>query len=131
MLKRTKDHDEINSILKHDYIWPRIAGEGIDRDSFTADINDCDHHLFTEGCLFQLCRTPSGVVIHANVLPEFRHKAEEAAREALVYGFTEMGADKIHAVIPTKYGSVYGFALKFMQHKRTIDGNHHLEAIPQ
>ena len=52
---------------------------------------------------------------------------DEAAKEALRYGFEELGADEITAEIPEKYGEVYGFALKFMKDHGFVAGNHILK----
>ena len=53
-------------------------------------------------------------------------KAKEAAEQALTYGFNVLKAAKIVAKIPEKYGSVYGFAKKFMNDDGITNGEHNL-----
>ena len=123
MLKRTTDINEINSVLKHPYIWPRISDKNQNKDEFTPPLDEV-HYLLDEGVLFVLHPVDDGYKIHANVTPESREKAEEAAKEALRYGFIELQAKEISAEIPEKYGEVYGFAVKFMKDVGFADGNH-------
>jgi hypothetical protein len=126
MIKPTIDIDKINSVLKHDDIWPRIADKRQKKGDFIPPTEGITY-LFEEGVLFILHPNGDDLQIHANVVPEFRSKANQAAREALRYGFVELGYNKIVAKIPEKYGNVYGFALKFMKDVGFIDGEHLLE----
>ena len=121
---RTYDVEQINSVLKHPDIWPCIA-DGEDIDSFTPPMGN-HHYLYDEGILFILHPSGEDWTIHANVLPESRSKASEAAEFALDYGFNTLKAKKIVANIPEKYGNVYGFALKFLKDKGLVDGEHQM-----
>ena len=123
MLKRTFDINKINSVLKHEYIWPRIADKGIDIDTFTPPMEGV-HYLHDGGALIILHAVGGKYKIHVNVVPEHRGKAETLAKEALKYAFEELGAKEVIAEIPRNYGEVYGFALKFMKDVGFSDGNH-------
>lgn len=125
ILERTFDIDKINSVLKHPDIWPSVSDEGSDIETFEPPMGD-NHYLFDEGVLFILHPYDEDWEIHANVLPDYRNKAKEAAEETLEYGFIELKADRIIARIPEKYGNVYGFALKFMKDEGYIDDKHYL-----
>jgi hypothetical protein len=125
MISRTFDVDKINSVLKHPFIWPRVSSKGQNIDDWKP-VMDGVHYLFDDGVLFILHEVGESLTVHVNVIPEARQRAEAAAREAARYGFVELGAKKIIAQIPTKYGEVYGFALKFMKDDGIIDGQHHL-----
>lgn len=125
MIEPTIDIEKINSILKHPDIWPRIADKNQDKDDFVPPLENI-HYLYEEGVLFILHPVDGKLVIHANVLPESREKAEDAANTALHYGFIDLGYDEIVAQIPEKYGSVYGFALKFMKDVGFVDGEHQM-----
>lgn len=125
MLTRTFDKESINSVLKHPYIWPRVSDDKQDIDAFDPPMGD-NHYLFEEGVLFILHPEGDDVKIHANVLPEKRELAEEAAQCALKYAFEEMNASNVVALIPQKFGTVYGFALKFMKDKGMIGDDHFL-----
>lgn len=125
MLSRTSDINQINSVLKHPDIWPLISDDDDDIDSFIPPLGD-NHYLYESGVLFILHPEGDDLEIHANVLPESRGKAKAAAAEALNYGFNVLKTDRIVANIPEKYGSVYGFAKKFMNDDGIIDGNHRL-----
>ncbi len=128
MIKRTTDIGKINSVLKHDYIWPRVSDTSQSKADYVPPISDDYHYLYDEGVLFILHENEKGLNIHANVLPESRDKAEEAAKEALRYGFEDLGADEIVARIPVSYPTVYGFALKFMEDAGLSNGEHLLTA---
>lgn len=123
MIERTEDIDKINSILKHDYIWPRVSDCGQSKEDFVPPLDDA-YYLYEEGVLFILHPEGDKWEIHCNVLPDYREKAELSAKEALRYGFIDLGAEEIVANIPEKYGSVYGFGLKFMKDVGFINGNH-------
>jgi hypothetical protein len=125
MIERTTDIDKINSVLKHPYIWPRVAGDH-PIEGYTPPMEG-NHYLYDEGVLFILHDHGENLRIHANVLPEYRHKAEKAAKEALKYGFNVLKADKITAKIPKTFSSVYGFALKFMNDVGMVGNDHQLE----
>jgi hypothetical protein len=112
-LKKTTNNDEISSVLKHPDIWPRIADKDQSIDEWQPPHDDVSY-LYSEGVVFILHPEGDAVEIHANVLPDYRHKAEAAANMALEYGFNTLQANEIIAKIPKEYGSVYGFALKFM-----------------
>lgn len=126
MITPTVDIEKINSVLKHPYIWERVADKHQDKESWSPPIEGITY-LYDEGVLFILHPDDGDLTIHANVLPEFRGDAESAAKEALRYGFIDLGYNKIKAKIPEKYGSVYGFALKFMKDVGFVDGEHLLE----
>jgi hypothetical protein len=111
MLERTFDKDKINSVLKHEDIWPRIADKNQDINDFDPPMGD-NHYLFSDGILFILHPQGDNWQIHANVIKDKRGSAYQAAKESLRYGFEEIGASRIVCKIPVKYGSVYGFALK-------------------
>ena len=119
----TTDIEQINSVLKHPYIWPRVSDKSQDIDSFSPPMTDVTY-LYEEGILFILHPFEGKLRIHANVTPEYRDKAEKAANEALRYGFIDLKADEIVAVIPEKYCTVYGFALKFMKDVGFVNGEH-------
>lgn len=125
MLSRTVDIDQINSVLKHPDIWGLISDDE-DKDTFTPPMEN-NHYLFDEGILFILHPEGEDLQIHANVIPENRGNAKQAASEALRYGFEELKAVRIIAKIPLKYGNVYGFAKKFMKDLGIVDGEHFLE----
>jgi len=125
MIKPTTDIKKINSVLKHPFIWPRVSDKHQSKEEYTPPMDDV-HYLYEDGVLFILHEVGGKLEIHANVIPESREKAEEAAREALRYGFDELGAIEIIAEIPEKYGEVYGFAVKFLKDVGFYDGNHHL-----
>jgi hypothetical protein len=123
MIAPTIDIDKINSVLKHPDIWPRISEKNQDKDSYMPPMEGI-HYLYDEGVLFILHPVDDKLQIHANVLPESRDKADLAAKEALRYGFIDLGIKEIVAKIPEKYGTVYGFALKFMKDAGFVDGDH-------
>ena len=119
---RTFDADKINSVLKHESIWPLISDDE-DKDSFVPPMGD-NHYLFEEGVLFILHPLGDDLQIHANILPCHRDKSHRAAQEALVYGFSI--SDRIVAKIPIEYKNVYGFTKKFMCDDGIIDGVHQM-----
>jgi hypothetical protein len=121
MLLRTFNVDDINSVLKHPDIWPMIADT--DPEDFEPPFEG-NHYLFSEGVLFILHPNGDDLQIHANVLPDNRIDAKQAAQQALEYGFGELHANRIIAEIPVKYGNVYGFAKKFMKDLGVINGDH-------
>ena len=123
IMELTTDKDKINSVLKHPYIWPRIANNGQNIEDFDPPMEDM-HYLYGEGVLIILHPLKDKLQIHVNVIPEYRERAEEATKEAFEYGFKELGATEIVAKIPKKYGNVYGFALKFMEDVGFADGKH-------
>ena len=123
MISPTIDIDKINSVLKHPDIWPRVSDKSQSKDEFMPPMEGI-HYLFEEGILFILHPFEGKLQIHANVTPEYRDKAEKAAKEALRYGFIDLKADEIVAKIPEKYCTVYGFALKFMKDVGFANGNH-------
>ena len=123
MISPTIDIEKINSVLKHPDIWPRVSEKNQDKEDYMPPMEGI-HYLYEEGVLFILHLNDGNMQIHANVLPESRDKAMSAAKEALRYGFEELGAKEIFAKIPEKYGSVYGFGLKFMHDIGFADGNH-------
>ena len=125
-LSKTINNENINSVLKHPDIWPRIADKGQLVDEWTP-LHDDVTYLYSEGVIFILHPEDDAIEIHANVLPDYRHKAKLAADMALEYGFNTLQADKIIAKIPEEYGSVYGFALKFMNDVGFKNGEHLLE----
>jgi len=125
MIGRTVDIDKINSVLKHPDIWPNIADDDDNIDEFNPPMGDY-HYLFDEGVLCILHPDGDDWEMHVNVVQDYRAKALEAASEAFRYGFEEIGANRIVANIPVKYGNVYGFALKFMKDKGIDDGIHRL-----
>ncbi len=128
MLERTFDTEKINSVLKHEDIWPRIANEDKDIDAFDPPMGD-NHYLFADGILFILHPQGDSWQIHANVTPEKRDKAYQAAEESLEYGFKEIGASRIVCKIPVKYGNVYGFALKAGMIDKGVIDNFHILAL--
>jgi len=119
----TTDIEQINSVLKHPYIWPRVSDKTQDKDEYSPPMTDVTY-LYEEGILFILHPFEGKLQIHANVTPEYRDKAEKAAKEALRYGFINLKADEIVAIIPEKYCTVYGFALKFMKDVGFVNGEH-------
>jgi hypothetical protein len=123
LITPTIDIEKINSVLKHPDIWPRIADKNQDKDSFSPPLEGISY-LYEEGVLFILHPVDGKLQIHANVLPESRAKAELAAKEALRYGFEDLGAKEIIAKVPEKYGTVYGFAVKFMKDVGFANGKH-------
>jgi len=125
MIVITTDINKINSILKHPDIWPLISGPDDDIDSFTPPMAD-NHYLYEDGVLFILHPSGEDLEIHANVLPDSRPKANAAAAEALNYGFNVLKTGRIVANIPERYGSVYGFAKRFMNDDGIVDGEHRL-----
>ena len=125
MIERTTDIDKINSVLKHPDIWPRISDVSQSIDDFIPPMGD-NHYLYEDGVLFILHPDGDNLRIHANVLPESRGKAKEAAAQALKYGFNALKAAKIVAKIPEQYGNVYGFAKKFMKDDGITNGEHNL-----
>ena len=125
MIKRTFNIDEINSVLKHPDIWPRISDKSQDIDDYIPPMGD-NHYLYEEGVLFILHPDGDNLRIHANVLPDSRGKAKEAAERALNYGYNVLKAAKIVANIPEQNGNVYGFAKKFMNDDGVTNGEHNL-----
>ena len=123
MIERTTDIDKINSVLKHDYIWPRVSDKGQSKDEFTPPLDDV-HYLYEEGILIILHPDGDKWEGHINVLPEFRDNADSAMKEGLRYAFVDLGADEIVTSIPEKYGSVYGFAVKYLKDVGFADGEH-------
>lgn len=126
MIKPTTDADKIKSILTHPYIWPRISPDGASPEGYQPPMDGVTY-LHDEGVLFILHGHGGELQIHANVLPEYRNDANEAAKDAINYGFNILKADKITAKIPKQYGSVYGFALKFLNDVGTDGADHCLE----
>ena len=123
MLERITNVDKIKSILTHDSIIEAIGGEkGKDID---IPIDDNHHYLYMEGGLFILHPSGNDWMIHANVLPDYRHKAYEAGQEAFDYAFTELGANKVVASIPPRYSNVYMFALKSGMKDMGFKGEEH------
>lgn len=123
MLSRTFDTKEINSVIKHPYIWPRISDKTENIDEYSPPMEGI-HYLYTDGVLFILHKLGDKHQIHANVIPESRDKAMAAAKEALRYAFVDLDAIEVVATIPTEYGSVYGFALKFLNDVGFVNGEH-------
>lgn len=123
---RTFNRQNIDSVLKHDDIWPKISYATQDRETYTAPLGS-NHYLFEEGVLYILHPKGDDWQIHANVLPEHRHKAFAAGQEALAYAFNVIGAERVIAIIPTDCGNVYGFTLKSgMKDMGIIEGEHFL-----
>ncbi len=124
MLSRTFDVNKINSVLKHPDIWPLIADEETDIESFDPPMVD-NHYLYSAGIVYILHPDGDDFQIHANVTKESRQDAFKAGQEALKYGFETIGADRIVAKIPIKYGNVYGFTLKHgFEDEGVVDGEH-------
>ena len=119
----TTDINKINSVLKHPDIWSRVSDKSQNIDEFTPPMDGITY-LYEEGVLIILHPEGDKHRIHVNVILEHRDKALAATAEAFKYGFEVLGAREIIAKIPEKYGSVYGFALKFMNDNGIIDGDH-------
>jgi hypothetical protein len=127
MLTRTDDIKKINSVLKHDFIWPRISDSGTDKSVYMPPMSNNVHYLHSDGILFILHPAGDMWQIHANVTPESREHADAAAKEALRYGFEGLGIKVIFAAIPTKYPEVYHFAKKYLADVGIVDGEHLLK----
>lgn len=127
-LRRTFDVSEIESVLKHDDIWPNIACESQDKNTFVAPITDDIHYLFSPGILFILHPVNDKLQIHANVVKSSREYAKDAATNAIQYGFNVLGAKTIFCSIPDKYENVLKFAKNFLKYDCYSDGKHYLSA---
>jgi hypothetical protein len=121
-MQRTFDVGLINSVIKHPYIWSKIA-DGEDIEEFAPPMAGI-HYLYEEGVLFILNKIGEEWHIHANVIPEHKKKASRCASDALRYAFDDLNAERIFAEIPVKYENVYRFALKFMKDAGMRDGEH-------
>lgn len=126
MLKRTFDESKIREILTHDDILWRISDNPNDKD-FPIPLSDEFHYLYTDGAVFIYHPYGDDWQIHANVIPELRDKAYDLAKEAIEYGFKEIKAKRIIALIPQNHSNVYHFALKSgLMDSGLIDSNHFL-----
>jgi hypothetical protein len=114
-LQRSEDEKAIESVLKTDGVWENISG-GKEKDEWSLVISEHpdEHFLYKEGVVFIL--HPYGSdgdwQLHANVTPAKRDRAMEYTSEALSYGFNQLNACRIVALIAPKYQNVYHFALK-------------------
>lgn len=127
MIERTFDKEKVNSVLKHEDIWQRIADKSIDKESYQPPSGE-NHYLFEDGILYILHPYRDFWQIHANVIKSKRHKAFDAGQQALDYVFNTLNAKKVIAIIPKKYIDVYKFTMKSgFTDCGTIDGEHYLE----
>lgn len=112
-MKRLNDPADVKRYVEHPEIYQAICN-GVPFDQFTPTIGSEDHFIVTAPeSMFYLHPFCADVwQIHAHVHPDYRCHAVEAANAALIYGFHQLSALKVVALIPEVFPSVIGFAKK-------------------
>lgn len=117
IIRRTFDHDEINTVLKHPAIWPRISELGAAPDEFSAPIDNHIYYVVGEhdGAIFALViyiLEGENLDTHVQVIPEFRQHADVFAEGALIWAEKHIQFEKYIAEIPNEFQGVIDFGLK-------------------
>ena len=106
--------EQVKRYIAHPEIFEAISEDGMSFEEFEPVAGEEDHFIVTAPeSMFYLHPFCANVLqIHAHVHPDYRQHAFEGGIRALQYGFNELSALKIVALIPEIFPRVRGFAHK-------------------
>ena len=117
IIRRTFDLSEIDAVIKHPDIWPRIADKDQSQDSFRSPL--AENIFYVIGVVdnqiigLMIYRLNENILeTHVQVIPEFRAKyASEFASDALLWAEENISFEKFTATINDEFKTVIDFAL--------------------